>query len=223
MKHREYSLTLINVLHGWSRLLLLVLPGEECPYWITRNEQEKCYSKQKVKQKASNIFKDFFFSPEGDRCFMSSSTGKPKNGLCKSGIQSSPNPSHKCIFHPHFPFSLNFSSFLQCLVLREAALTRPEQHSVEDWVTQAQLAGQLQSEDTTTSLPNSHIQTPESGEGEGKKETKYFLIPTSIRSPINGIFVSHMATIWASTLLKAHISPDRFGFLGSMEHGSPDN
>lgn len=37
------------------------------------------------------------------------------------------------------------------------------------------------------------------------------------------MFVSHMATIWASTLLKAHISPDRFGFLGSTEQGSPDN
>lgn len=65
MKHREHPLTLINVLHGWSHLLLLVLPGEECPYWITRSEQEKCYSKQKT----CNIFKDFLISPWGWQMF----------------------------------------------------------------------------------------------------------------------------------------------------------
>lgn len=36
------------------------------------------------------------------------------------------------------------------------------------------------------------------------------------------MLVSHMATKCASSLLKAHISPDRFGFFGSGSPWSPD-
>lgn len=45
---------------------------------------------------------------------------------------------------------------------------------------------------------------------------------TSPLRPIKGILVSHIATTWASSLLKAHISPDRFGFFGSGSPCSPD-
>ena len=52
---------------------------------------------------------------------------------------------------------------------------------------------------------------------------KLFQKITSNRSPTNGMFVSHIATKWARTLLKARISPDRLVFLGSTGHTSSDN
>lgn len=45
---------------------------------------------------------------------------------------------------------------------------------------------------------------------------------TSVLRPIKGMLVSHIATRWASSLLKAHISPDRLGFFGSGSPWSPD-
>ena len=45
---------------------------------------------------------------------------------------------------------------------------------------------------------------------------------TSALRPMKGMLVSHIATRWASSLLKAHISPDRLGFFGSGSPWSPD-
>lgn len=45
---------------------------------------------------------------------------------------------------------------------------------------------------------------------------------TSVLRPMKGMLVSHIATRWASSLLKAHISPERLGFFGSGSPWSPE-
>lgn len=45
---------------------------------------------------------------------------------------------------------------------------------------------------------------------------------TSVLRPMKGMLVSHIATRWANSLLKAHISPDLLGFFGSGSPWSPD-